>query len=299
MKKIADRIGKHARVLGSAVSAVRGNISKSIVRLQKARASDRENFRALRNIMRIEKRDRTGIDRLYTAINLIADCKPEAQPVINGLISQAEGQLCQDILAVLAFEEKRSGIFVEIGVGTGKSISNTYLLETKYGWSGLLIEPCRTFHASIAYQRKAKLDKRAASSVEDIELEFFETLDNGEFSYASNAKGQSGKAPSQKEFTSYRVQTATLNRIFTEQNIPKKIDFISLDTEGSEIDILNGLDLSVYQVGLFCIEHNDRPGFVAGLDSILLPHGYRRILETTSAYDAWYVHHSLNSKYFK
>jgi FkbM family methyltransferase len=297
VKKIAGRIGKHARVLGSAISAVRGNISKSTALLQKARIADRENFRALRNILRINQRDRTGIDRLYTAINLIADCKPEAEPIIKALLSHSEGQLCQDIVAVLGSNQKMSGTFVEIGVGSGKSISNTYLLENEFGWNGLLIEPCRAFHSSIAEHRKAKLDKRAASSIEDAELEFFETTGNGEFSYASNAKAKSGKAPSDKKFTSYKVQTATLNRIFAEHKIPKTIDFISLDTEGSEIDILKGLDLSIYQVGLFCIEHNDRPGFVKGLDDILLPHGYRRIMPTTSAYDAWYVHFSLNSKF--
>ncbi len=297
MRKIAGRIGKHVRVLGSAVSAVRGNIAKSAAILEKSRFTDRENFRALRNILRIQGRDRTVIDRFYTAINLIADCKPEAEPVINNLLSVSEGQLCQDILAVLAFEQKKAGTFVEIGVGSGKSISNTYLLETKFGWNGLLIEPCRTFHASIAKQRKAKLDRRAASSVEDTELEFFETKGNGEFSYASNAKAEGGKSPSDKEFTSYKVQTATLNRIFAEHKMPKNIDFISLDTEGSEVDILKGLDLTRYRIGLFCIEHNDRPGFIKALDSILIPHGYRRIMPVTSAYDAWYVHASLHTSY--
>jgi FkbM family methyltransferase len=295
--KFAARIGKHAKVIKSAISAIRGNIAKSIAPLQQARTIDRENFRALRNIMRLEGRDRTVVDRLYTAANLITDCKPEAEPIINALVSESEGQLCQDIFAALIFDQKRGGTFVEIGVGSGKSISNTYLLEKKFGWKGLLIEPCRAFHDSIAQQRTAKLETRAASSQDDAELEFFETTGNGEFSYASNAKTSGGKAPSDKKFTSYKVRTATLNRIFSEHKMPNKIDFVSLDTEGSEVDILNGLDFSKYQVGLFCIEHNDRAGFVSALDATLLPQGYRRVLAVTSAYDAWYLHSSITTRY--
>ena len=295
MAKLFKRFAKHRDALRSTIASVRGNIGKSIPVLQQARAIDHENFRAVRNVMNLMGRERANVDRLYTAINLIADCKPAADPIIRSLLSSSESQLCQDILCVLAFNQKRSGYFVEIGVGEGKSISNTYLLEKDFDWKGLLIEPCRSFHASIKKQRKAILDKRAASSSQSGEIEFSETTDNGEFSFTANAKDASGKAPAKKQYETYQVPTTTLDAVLTEHGAPTKIDFISLDTEGSERDILDGLNLDKYQIGLFCIEHNQRPGALADFDALLLPRGYRRILPLVSNYDAFYLHKSVIS----
>ena len=290
-------IKRQAKVIASAVLADIGLSAKSRTLLERSRRIDHRNFRAIRNTMSLDHRDHTAVDRILAAASLVAECHHNGEDVIIGLLSESQSQICQDILAVLVFEQKRGGTFVEIGVGNGKSISNTYLLENKFGWNGLLIEPCRSFHSSISKQRNAKLDTRAASSTSNSELQFFETIDNGEFSYASNAMSKAGRAPSRKQFTAYKVQTAKLDEIFAEHNMPLAIDFISLDTEGSEIDILKGLDLTKYKVGLFCIEHNNRPGSVAALDKILLPNGFHRIMPITSAYDAWFVHKSIVSQY--
>jgi hypothetical protein len=56
------------------------------------------------------------------------------------------------------------------------------------------------------------------------------------------------------------VKVRSLNSLLEELNFPKVIDFISIDTENTELDVLKGIDLSVYNVKLFVIENNyDEP----------------------------------------
>ena len=72
---------------------------------------------------------------------------------------------------------------------------------------------------------------------------------------------------------------------------------MSIDTEGTEVDILAGLDLDRYTIGLFTIEHNYRPETLTALRKFLEPKGYRQIYPTLSRYDIWYVHESIDLTY--
>ena len=47
----------------------------------------------------------------------------------------------QDEFIVNYFKEKRNGVFVDIGAHDGITLSNTYILEKEYGWTGICIEP--------------------------------------------------------------------------------------------------------------------------------------------------------------
>ena len=69
----------------------------------------------------------------------------------------------------------------------------------------------------------------------------------------------------------------------------RKFDFLRLDVEGAETDVLHSLDLSRWSFRCMPIEHADVPGICESFDEILLPHGYRRVLEQVSAFDAFYV----------
>ena len=52
------------------------------------------------------------------------------------------------------------------------------------------------------------------------------------------------------------VEVRTLNDILQEANFDKKIDFISIDTEGTELDVLKGLDLNQWDISLLLVENN-------------------------------------------
>lgn len=263
-----------------------GRFFKNLKLLQTALRLDPQLMRAAQLLRRLENGANLDFDRLNAALALAANCRPAAATTILRNLSWSEGQLLQDLLCLVVHNEKRNGYFVEVGVGDGIAISNSCMLEKQFGWSGILVEPSRGFHNSITSNRSALLEKRAAGRVNDTEVEFEELILGGEFSRITGLGVNRGG----DEKTHYKVKLATLDRILSEAGAPKAIDFMSIDTEGNELDILDGLDLTVYKIGLFAIEHNFRPGMIEGLNERLLPHGYRRILANTSAFDAWFIH---------
>jgi FkbM family methyltransferase len=211
--------------------------------------------------------------------------------MLRGL-HKSESQFLQDVFCALALGEKEGGFFVEIGVGSGQEISNTYMLEKHYGWSGLLVEPNRSFHESIATCRTATLDKRAAASITGKTLKFQEMIGMGEHSRIANTGGHVLKGV---EIREYAVETVSLTELLNEIGAPKVVDYLSLDTEGSEIDILKGIDFSSYVFKVMTIEHNFDKATIVQFDAMLVPLGYRRVIPHISAVDAWYIHDSVSS----
>lgn len=63
---------------------------------------------------------------------------------------------------------------------------------------------------------------------------------------------------------------------------------MSIDTEGSEFDILDAFDFQKWRVGTFCIEHNYAPQR-AQIHDLLTRQGYQRVLPEISRFDDWYV----------
>jgi hypothetical protein len=84
------------------------------------------------------------------------------------------------------------------------------------------------------------------------------------------------------------VETVSLNDLLAGWDAPRRIDYLSLDTEGSELDILQHFDFAARDVRLISVEHNHtarrRPIF-----DLLTARGYRRRFETLSSVDDWYV----------
>ncbi len=77
-------------------------------------------------------------------------------------------------------------------------------------------------------------------------------------------------------------------------NAPRIIDFLSIDTEGSELSILQEFDFSSRQINIVACEHNFGPdrGIIYKL---LSKNGYRRVWKSVSRFDDWYIHP--NAKY--
>ncbi len=83
------------------------------------------------------------------------------------------------------------------------------------------------------------------------------------------------------------VQTISLNDLLAEHNAPETIDYISIDTEGSELSILEAFDFNRYNVRLLSVEHN-YTGNEAKLDEFLALKGYERRFSEFSMFDGWY-----------
>lgn len=231
------------------------------------------------------------IGQFQIAALLSAEMNAATAERLKRLYSLSESQIIQDLFCILALQEKKNGYFIEVGVGGGHAISNTYMLEKHFGWTGLLVEPNRSSHESIAACRSAYLEKRAAASSTGKTLRFQEMIGAGEH---SRIAGTGGHKLRDARIEEYDVTTVTLNEILEQRSAPREIEYLSLDTEGSEIDILMGLDLDRFSFKVMTIEHNFDERTLAHLDRILTPKGYRMVLPHISGFDAWYVHESVN-----
>src|SRR5204862_912463 len=95
-------------------------------------------------------------------------------------------------------------------------------------------------------------------------------------------------ADTRKAGKRYEVETVSLIDLLAFWNAPRRIDYLSIDTEGSEFDILQAFDFSAHDVRLISVEHNHTASRQALFDRITA-HGYRRRFEVLSSVDDWYA----------
>ena len=91
-----------------------------------------------------------------------------------------------------------------------------------------------------------------------------------------------------KNGKTYDVETIALNDLLSKYDAPKIIDYLSIDTEGSEFEILNGFDFSKHSFRVITCEHNFTPMRKKIFD-LLTKNGYERCYEEFSQFDDWYV----------
>lgn len=204
---------------------------------------------------------------------------------------QGYADLKQDILALELTNFKRGGYFVEFGVMDGRTYSNTYLLESQFDWRGIVVEPSKIFQDRLSNNRRCIIDNRAVADQSNRVLSFKETDVqlglSGLVDYFDPEECHD-RTRSLSPGRTYDVITVSLNDLLAEHNAPKEIDYISIDTEGSEPAILSTFDFGQYQVRLWTIEHNFSPARTAIL-KIMAENGYQRLAPELSTIDDWYI----------
>ena len=220
--------------------------------------------------------------------------------VINTYIQEYQGlifsQIYQDIVALTIYNIKQSGFFVEIGTMGGKDYSNTYLLEQGYGWRGIVAECGRMFHEELAQNRSCIIDHRAVADVSGKSLHFQEIQSqtglSGLIDYFDENEMHAGTRAANPGNV-YEVTTVSLNDLLDQHSAPSWIDYMSIDTEGSEYAILNTFDFDRHRVGLFTVEHNYFEPKRSMIKALMEQHGYTHILPHISNIDDWFVDNQL------
>jgi len=188
------------------------------------------------------------------------------------------------------FNRKKNGYFIELGAGDGEYLSNTFALEKNLDWGGVCIEPNPKFTSALGKNRSCHKVFSPIFSVSDKEVEF-SIVDGGEFSGISNLLGNIG---SYKVENKIMLKTKTLTEVLDSIKAPTYIDYMSLDTEGSELEILKGLDFSKYTIGYMSVEHNFRP-LRYKIHQYLLSNNY--VYARWNRFDDEYMHRSLANKF--
>jgi FkbM family methyltransferase len=188
-------------------------------------------------------------------------------------------QLEQDINVLKYYNNKKNGYFIEIGANDGIKLSNTYLLEKEYNWKGICVEPIPNIFELLCKNRtKSFCCNKAIYNKNNIEVDF-DIANDCELLSGISDKIDCHKEKVDNNKTKIKVKTITFNTLLETYNAPLYIDYLSLDTEGTELDILNSVDLNKYIFGLIDIEHNYIEPRRSKIRELLLSYGYEYIGE--------------------
>jgi FkbM family methyltransferase len=203
------------------------------------------------------------------------------------MLDVSKSQNGQDLFALMQNDFKCGGYFVEFGATNGISLSNTFLLESRYGWSGILAEPAKAYHKELLEQRNCIIDKRAVYSKSGKSLQFNE-VNSLSLSTLLEFSESDSWADMRTHGKIYSVETISLNDLLKTHKAPYEIDFLSIDTEGSEFEILSTFDFREHVFRVICVEHNYSENRQR-IFELLTREGYKRVLEELSMADDWYT----------
>lgn len=175
----------------------------------------------------------------------------------------------QQDLWVLSIFPNIEGFFVDIGCCDGERISNTFLLEQN-GWHGIAADP---FPTNFENRKNTILERIAIfSNISDVV--FSKAGDVGGItSHLGMWRNTEGVANADKVMQ----KTMTLEQLLDKHNAPKYIDYLSLDTEGSEYEILKSFPFDKYSFGCMTIEHNEEEPKRSNIRNLLQQNHYKLV----------------------
>lgn len=182
-----------------------------------------------------------------------------------------------------------NGFFVEFGALGGINVSNSYLME-QLGWDGIVAEPHPNYRHQVEQNRTCHkcYDAVYSKTGERLVFKIFKgfparsTLK--EFERVDDIKSIDKRS----EFREVIVNTISLGDLLDSYNAPNLIDFISIDTEGSEYEILKEFNFNKYRFNCICVEYGTEENRLK-IHSLLSSKGYYRKWEVISEHDDWYV----------
>jgi FkbM family methyltransferase len=192
-----------------------------------------------------------------------------------------QSQFGQDIfLYETCFGEEKNGIFVDIGACDPIKFSNSYFFENHLGWNGICIEPIHALYEKLKSVRSCLCIHGCISDkvgpVPFLQVNGYpyglsgilENLNPNHINWIDQEIVRNGGS---KEII--LIESYNLSQILEENNIAH-IDYLSIDTEGSEMSILRTIDFNRFDISVIGIENNTRSN---QLEKFLRPLGYKKI----------------------
>ena len=177
------------------------------------------------------------------------------------------------------FQHRTDGFFVEVGANDPRAGSQTWLLEQN-GWCGLLVEPQSALCEALRRERRrSQVFQVACSAPEKRGDAVLHIADLNGFSALEQQADTHGVSFVRTE----TVRLCTLDELLVEAGSPR-VDFLSIDVEGMELDVLRGFSLKTHRPALLLVEDT-----VRSLEKhhYLTRHGYKLVKRTTL--NNWYV----------
>ena len=195
-------------------------------------------------------------------------------------------QLEQDRNVVSFFSNKTEMYFIDIGAHNGQTLSNTFSLEKNYNWKGICSEPSPDVFGELTNRRSVHCDNHAVFSESGLSLEFSACDDT----FLSGITQYIDRYEHVKKSDQILVKTITLQDLLDRYKAPNIIQYFSLDTEGTELEILKSVDFSKYTFLYINVEHNKVEPRRTEIRTLLLNNGY--LYKGPNKFDDDYIHES-------
>lgn len=201
----------------------------------------------------------------------------------------------QDFFVDFIFGSKSEGVFLDIGGNDPVSINNTYWFEEK-GWTGLAFEPLAEKNKLWAEKRKTPCLEIALGQ-EEKKVIFAKTAKDYlskkyEGDFIKNAKTDSSESQIVETF---EVQQRRLSDVLDEYDM-HEIDYISLDVEGAEMEVLQGIDWEKTLIKVLSIEAADDNKSNNAIRKYMISKGFMLLARLTFD-DIWVNRKVFKSKY--
>ena len=150
------------------------------------------------------------------------------------------------------FQNIRNGIFFDIGANHPIIHNNTYLFE-KNGWSGFAFEPVSKAKDLWEKYRKTRFFPYAVSSkTEKLKFDIYHLYDIPQTSFVNRKENHS------QLYKTIEVDGISIKDFCKKENI-SHIDFMSIDVEGHDLEVLEGIDFKKININVLTIENNREP----------------------------------------
>lgn len=203
----------------------------------------------------------------------------------DDLQKKSVSQLGQDLWVLERTSYKRSGFFVEFGATDGVLLSNTFLLEKEFGWQGICAEPNPKFQIQLKNNRNCIVSDQCIAGESGKKVEFiFADAYGGMKQYADDDQHREKREAYRVSGEVATLTTVSLHDFLRQHGAPCEIDYLSIDTEGSEYEILAAFPFDTWKIQLITVEHNFTKRR-ADIRTLLEKNGYRCV---EMQWDDWY-----------
>jgi FkbM family methyltransferase len=173
------------------------------------------------------------------------------------------------------------GTLLEIGANDGMTYSNSLSLIRK-GWNAVLVEPSMKVFPKLCQLHSKKENVILINAAIGNHNGAAKLFDSGDFllkgtcSLLSTLKKEEIKRWGDVTFEEIDTIVITFEKLL-EDNPYKRYQFISIDCEGFDLEVLRQIDLDAVDCRCICIEHNSYPNILNQMKEYIIPYGFKQI----------------------
>ena len=198
------------------------------------------------------------LKKIFDKVHILQNIYLKNKKFIKKKSYSMEGE---DLEIIKYFKNLNNGFYVDVGCYHPIEMNNTYLLYKK-NWNGINIDASKFSIDLFNFLRPDDLNYNLAISSEDGEQEYYYQK---KLSKLSTLKKKIAKGVFQENFKTKKITTNKLTTLIDKTKFKnKKIDFLNVDAEGSDLDVLRSLNFNIYRPKLICVEIITDPSLAPG-----------------------------------